>query len=333
MTRVAWRFISLLVLLGGAAGGAALAVPPVGAGVSFTVGPALLDLTAPPGASGTHELTVHNTGDVSLAATITVEPVAAVAEDHSATAWIAVSPTEIILDPDARQGIAVAVAVPEDVASGGRYARVMITTAAAESGNNAAAIAGQLGMGVLLTVAGDGELIRTAEVAKFAPVLEADGRIGFRALVHNTGNVHLLPHGAIEVGEPGEGSIGTLELKETPPHLPGATMVLASHGSLPLPPDKPFDASLTVTYADGNEERQAEAATTFSVDPMLALTDAMVCENLDRGPTVRVGLQNEGPWGWCRQRRLRSNRPAVSRSVAARWPIRRLPGQERPRNL
>lgn len=297
MTRKGRRCITLLCLVAVTVGGAVHAAPPVGAGVSFTVGPALLDLTASPGASGTHELTVRNTGDVPLAATVVVEPVLDLAEDHSAVSWLSVSPAEIKVEPAAEQEIAVAVTVPDASASGGRYAKVVITTEAGEPGENAAAIAGQLGVGVLVTVDGEGELIRAAEVAKFAPVLEADGRVGFRALVRNSGNVHLVPRGEIHVAEPGEAAAGKLDLKETTPHLPGATVVRASHGSLPLAPGTPYDATLDVVYLDGEEERHAEAATTFTVDPSLTLTNASLCENLDRGPTLRVGLLNEGTIG------------------------------------
>jgi len=299
MVCISRRLIISLLVAGIVAGGAALAARPVAAGVSFTVGPALLDLSATPGATGTHELTVSNTGDVPLAANVAVESIPEVPEDHTAASWLSVSPSEIVLDLDAQQRIAVEIEVPEDSASGGRYARITITTSAdaADPGDNAAAIAGQVGVGVLLTVEGDGELIRAAEVTKFAPVLEADGRIGFRALVRNTGNVHLLPRGTIEVREPGNAAFGTLELKETTPHLPGATVLLASHGSLPLPPDTPYDARLAVTYAHGDEQQHTEAAASFRVDAALALAAATLCENLDRGPTMRVGLQNEGTVG------------------------------------
>jgi len=64
-----------------------------------------------------------------------------------------------------------------------------------------------------------------------------------------------------------------------------------------LAPGTPYDATLDVVYLDGEEERHAEAATKFTVDPSLTLTNASLCENLDRGPTLRVGLLNEGTIG------------------------------------
>ena len=196
MTRMARRFrCSVVVALLYGVAGVAWSAPPVGAGVSFTVGPALLDLSAAPGATGQHELIVRNTGDQPLTATVAVEPLATVPGDRSAAAWLSASPAEVRLDPGGAQAIVVDVAVPDEIETGGHYARVTITTEAPETGGNAAAIAGQVSVGVLVTVEGSGELVRAAEVAAFAPVLEADGRVGFRALLHNAGNVHLLPRG------------------------------------------------------------------------------------------------------------------------------------------
>ncbi len=286
-----------VVLLGG---GVVSAVTPSAASaaeIALTVGPALLDLTATPGASGHHELTVANTGGDPLHASVAVEPVAGLDEEHSAVPWLSVSPAEVRLDSGTEQQVAVAIDVPDGLASGGRYAKVTITTTAPEIDGNAAAVAGQVGVGVLVTVEGDGELTRAVEIAQFAPVLEVDGRIGFRTLLHNDGNVHLLPRGEIAVRPADGDTLGALDLKQSTPHLPGTTTLLAAHGSLPLAPDTTYEADLTVSYEDGGETHHAEATSSFSLDPALTIASATLCENLDRGPTLRVALRNDGTIG------------------------------------
>lgn len=54
---------------------------------------------------------------------------------------------------------------------------------------------------ILIEVEGEGDLIRTAAIERFAPVLESDGRVGFRALVKSTGNTYVVAKGTIEIDQ------------------------------------------------------------------------------------------------------------------------------------
>lgn len=203
------------------------------------------------------------------------------------------------LEPGEQETVTIGIAVPDRVDSGGYYARISFTTLNEDLSANAAALAGQLGVGLMLTIEGDGEIVRDGEITRFAPVLEADGRIGFRMEVLNNGNVHLIaPAGNVVVTYADGAALGSLDFPETLPLLPGAQSILASHGSLPLTPGASYIANGAFTFKDGSDEGVTMTASTeFTAEALLSLAATTVCENLDRGPSLNVTLQNESQLG------------------------------------
>jgi hypothetical protein len=272
---------------------------PAHADLGFSVIPGLIDLQATPGATGSQEIVVSNTGTEAFTASVIIEPVASAPVERSAVGWLTASTDFVELEPGEEETVTIGIVVPDGVASGGYYARVSFTTLNEDVTANSAALAGQLGVGLLLTIEGGGAITREGRITQFAPVLEADGRIGFRMQVVNDGNTHLIaPSGAVTVTLAGGSPFGSLELLELPPLLPGAEAMLVSQGSLPLTDGGDFRADATFTYQDGSEDGATlTASTSFTISPELTLAAASVCENLDRGPTLAVTLQNEGELG------------------------------------
>jgi hypothetical protein len=287
------RLVPVLALLAGLAA-AGLAPAPAAAVISLSVAPALVELEATPGGAGTQSLTVSNGGDKPIDLAIAVEPYKTAVGPLSAVDWLSVEPTSLRLAPDEDQEVTVAIAVPDDLEAGGRYAAVSFTTGASAAGGTGAAMAGKIGIPFFVAVDGEGGLTRRAELERFAPVLTHDGRVAFAALLVNSGNLHLRPAGAIEILNADGSPLGRLDFQQTTAILPGTRELLVSQGSVPLPPGPTYRAVAKLEYGDGES---LAADVEFRPEPLLSLSAASVCENLDRGPTVRLGLRNDGGLG------------------------------------
>jgi len=296
--RIASIVLSLTLLLGL---GAQLAAP-ARAQVSIGVGPSLVELAAKPGATGEQPIAVTNGGSAPIELTVAVEPYRGVTGDASAVDWLTADPPSLRLEPGEQRTVTVRIAIPRGLPSGGRYAMVTVTTGGqTTAGQAGTAIAGKLGVPFLIAVDGKGELTREVSVDHFAPVLEPDGRVGFLALLRNEGNLHVVAEGAIEVSRSDGSPLGRLELPQTMAILPGRDQLLSAYGSLPLAADATFAATATIEYG---AEQPATAEVAFGMRPALDIVALGVCENLDRGPTLRLTLRNEGDLGLLPQARL-----------------------------
>jgi hypothetical protein len=271
---------------------------PASAEVTIAVSPALLELDGSAGGRGDVEVTVSNNGDEPFEIVTAVEPLQDLVDDRSAVEWSSVEPSRLRLEPGEDRTARLTLAIPDDVASGGRYATVAFSTVA--PGENAGtAVSGRILVPVLLTVEGRGDLTRLPVLERAALFLEADGTLGVRAQVRNDGNAHVPIAGDAEVAIPGTDRPGRMSVAMGRV-LPGTTRVYAGDSSLTLPLGATYDVSLTLGVpADQEALGVPDIHRTFSASaiPELVLEDPRVCENADRGPTVTVGLDAEGDLG------------------------------------
>ncbi|HET8524274.1 MAG TPA: hypothetical protein VFL82_13650 [Thermomicrobiales bacterium] len=271
----------------------ALGAVPTRAAVSLTVSPALIELDAKPGGKGAQAVTITNGGDAPLDLAVAVEPYRSATGDQSATGWLTVEPAALTVEPGQQGSVTVTITVPKKLKSGGRYAAVSSTTKP-NGGGNGAAMAGKIGVPFMIAVKGSGKLTEKATLAQFAPVMAPDGRIAFAALVRNTGNLHLRPTGEIDLTRAGGGSLGKIAFQSSVAILPGTDGLLVSESSVPLPSGASYRAEAVLEYG-GNSPLKRDV--TFAPKPALAVAGTSVCENLDRGPTMRVHLRNDGTLG------------------------------------
>ncbi len=264
---------------------------PARADISFSVTPALNDLVATPGASGEQIITLTNSGSAALDISIIVEDSAAAAPERSAVSWLSLEDLSVQVEPGEQRDIRVGIDVPKETPSGGYYAKVTFTTGSADTADNSAAISGQLSVGMLLTINGKEEIVRKASIARFAPLLDGDGRVSFQMVVESAGNVHIIPGKAdVDVRNADGSPLGKLDFDGTIPILPGNSATLTTHGSLPLTLDGTYQAVASFSYGD----ETISSTVDFSVAPSLAIAGVSVCENLDRGPTFGIDLNNDG---------------------------------------
>lgn len=280
-------------------GAAVLAAAPVRADVAIQVSPVLIELSGNAGAEGRQDITVRNNGSDAFGVTVSIDPVPNLPADASAVDWLRVEPQQFDLQPGTEAVVTVSIEVPAGITSGGRYANVSFQTGPVSSatdagGGNRASMSGRLVTSFLIVVNGAGKLVQKAEISRFAPVLEPDGRISFLALLRNAGNVHLQNlEGTITIKDSAGKKIASVDLGPTTPVLPGIERMVGSQVSLPLPAGKEYESTLTLRYGPKQKSKDTAKAR-FAIRPALTMGPATVCENLDRGPTVRLEFANTG---------------------------------------
>ena len=267
----------------------------VEAQVSIGVSPSIIELSSKPGGTGDQVLQISSQVDSVTPVTIEVAPFPGLDEKYSAVEWIALDVTEIDLGPQSAEAVAFTVNIPSDAETGGAYAQILITTTTGDGTQ----IGGQLAVGVLFEIDGDGEFRRELTPNHFAPTLEPDGRIGFRAELANTGNTLAFLHGQMELDAAGDRDASASLQVQTTRLLPSITADVTSEGTLPLPAGSEWSSVTTIYPGDPAEIedlKPIEIVSQFTVDPQLAVAGS-ICENLDTGPTVTLDLGNTGSIG------------------------------------
>jgi hypothetical protein len=297
------RIPSILMVL--VTGAALVGAAPVHAEIGIAVAPALIELEGDAGQAGSVDITVSNRGDEPFDAVTAIDVFEGMIDERSAVTWSTLTPKRFRLEPGASGTATYRVEIPRDAVSGGRYAELSFAAApipnqADPSPAAASAIAGRIVIPVLLTVHGEGELDRTTELTRSGLFLEPDGRLGVRAEVANSGNVHVPLIGRVEVTGEQLATPATLDI-QLGRVLPGTSRTYAPDSTLPLLPDATYHVTVDMGVPD------SENATTFEptlrgesdvmATPSLTLTGLAICERLDGPPDVTLTLTNEGSLG------------------------------------
>lgn len=272
---------------------------PASAQVSLSVAPAFLELEGDAGDTGSIEIDVTNKGDEPFDAVTAVTSFQGMAGDRSLLDWSAVAPERLTIAPGDAGTVTFSLAIPEDATSGGRYAAITITTVP-ETGDNTAAVAGQVVVPVFIAVRGGGDLEATSELGRSALFLEADGRLGARVEIVGTGNVHVPFVGEVAVTDDANGIDAKLAI-DAGRVLPGTTRTYATATTLPLPLDRSYHVTIAMGTPDEAERMTGEPVHTAELDVEatagMALDGASVCETLDGGPRVAAILRSDGTLG------------------------------------
>lgn len=272
---------------------------PASAQVSLSVAPAFLELEGDAGDTGMIEIDVTNKGDEPFDVVTAMAPFQGMAGDRSLLDWSTVGPQHLTIAPGEAGIIDFSLALPDDAPAGGRYAAITVTTVP-ESGENTAAVAGQVVVPVFVTIRGDGDLNAASELGRSALFLEADGRLGARVEVTATGNVHVPFVGEVTVTDDEHAVDASLAI-DAGRVLPGTTRTYATATTLPLPLDRTYHVSIAMGTPDDAERMTGDpvhtADLTVEATAGLALDGSSICETLDGGPQVATSLHSAGSLG------------------------------------
>lgn len=307
---------------------ALLGVSPASAEISLGVTPAVLDLAAPAGGSGSVEVRVDNDGSDAFEVTTSVfeldnDPVL-----PSAVAWSEVTPKRLRVEPGDTGVLTLALDVPRKTAPGGHYAALSIATAPLsdeQEGPNAAGVAGRIVVPVLIAVSSDDRVTPEAVplLERSALFLQSDGSLVARADIHNHGGTHIALQGEAQVRRPNDGPTDDpLFSAEIPVGrvLPETTRTHSAFTSFRLAPDSLYDVSLKLGETDGGRYHGAPLIDdTFRVRTTadVSLDDLALCSTPDGTMAPSVSILNEGALGVSPSVAFWVEAPGVGRVAAA----------------
>ena len=118
---------------------------------------------------------------------------------YSLASWVKMSKEGITLKPNESAALNFTINVPKDAEAGGRYAGILFGTSPPQASGNQIAISNKVGSLILVRINGDAkeeanlkEFTTPKNFYEYPPV-------DFVVRVENTGNVHVIPKGTIEV--------------------------------------------------------------------------------------------------------------------------------------
>lgn len=130
--------------------------------------------------------------------------------------WVKLDPTPIVLEPQGRKEITITVDVPADAAPGGHYGIVAFSSKPPSSGTDKPQVAITQGIGTLLLVRIEGEIVESAAISAFTTVAKTNRLpVSFAAAYQNTGNIHLKPQGNITITSMTNKVVATIAVNAT----------------------------------------------------------------------------------------------------------------------
>lgn len=180
---------------------------------ALTISPPSIEFTVQPGKQAEFIVKLYNEGTEKQtlymnATTFTSGPADGIPQyDFSVpkediATWIKLESKAIVLEPQGRQEVTVAVNVPADAAPGGHYGIVAFSSSPATADAAAKPQIGiTQGIGTLLLVRVEGEVVESAQLTSFlTPATKFNHLpVTFTTVYQNTGNIHLKPAGAITI--------------------------------------------------------------------------------------------------------------------------------------
>lgn len=119
--------------------------------------------------------------------------------------WISL-PDQIDVEENVEVEVAYTVSIPEDARPGGHYGTVFVLQELGRDDDGAVGMVAKVGALIILKV--DGDIVEEAELTGFdiAEQSEEAGNLDFEVFIKNSGNVHVVPYGKIEIKD-SEGNI------------------------------------------------------------------------------------------------------------------------------
>lgn len=130
--------------------------------------------------------------------------------------WVKLEPAPIVLEPQGRKEVTITVNVPADAAPGGHYGIVAFSSKPPSTGADKPQVAITQGIGTLLLVRIEGEVVESAVISAFSTVAKTNRLpITFATTYQNTGNIHLKPSGNITVTSMFKKLVATIPVNAT----------------------------------------------------------------------------------------------------------------------
>ncbi len=239
--------------------------------LGISAAPSPVEMTFAPGDVASREVTVFNQVRHPIRISASVEQYREGAGGPSAVDWLTVEPGSFLVAGYGERTVTVTVEAPEgELPSGGWYAAVAFDAVSMDPLQDTGTTTAATVVPFLVALDGRGRLLRGTAVDWFAPVLEPNGLVTFRAQLVNRGNIHFVADGFVEIN----GSYGLVA---------GPAVALTLGDS--------YTATATFSYG-GTAHLTAGAE--FTATPVLTVSGLRAVESPGLPMGIVVTLENEG---------------------------------------
>lgn len=118
---------------------------------------------------------------------------------YSLASWVKISTEGITLKPNESAALNFTINVPKNAEPGGRYAGILFGTSPPQTSGTQIAISNKVGSLILVRVSGDAKESATLKEFSTESNFYEYPPVDFVVRVENTGNVHVIPKGTIEI--------------------------------------------------------------------------------------------------------------------------------------
>jgi len=194
---------------------------------------------------------------------------------YSLASWITISTQGITLEPKESAALNFTINVPKNAEAGGHYAGILFGTTAPATTGTGVAISNKVGSLVLVRVAGDAKEIATLKEFSTPKNSYEKGPVDFIVRVQNSGSVHVIPKGTIEIKNIFGRSVASLNVNDKNGNvLPDSVRRFDKESdNLSWKPDGftfgRYKADLLLTY--GSPAKTLAGSVTFWVVPWVQL--------------------------------------------------------------
>lgn len=130
--------------------------------------------------------------------------------------WVKLDPAPIVLEPQGRKEVTITVNVPADAAPGGHYGIVAFSSKPPSSGTDTPQVAITQGIGTLLLVRIEGNVVESATISAFSTAARTNRLpVAFATTYQNTGNIHLKPSGELTITSMTKKVVATIPVNAT----------------------------------------------------------------------------------------------------------------------
>ncbi|MEK7640012.1 MAG: hypothetical protein AAB424_02655 [Patescibacteria group bacterium] len=193
---------------------------------AITISPPSIEFTVQPGNQAEFIVKLYNEGAEKQelfmnATTFTSGPEEGIpvydfsAPKEDIATWVKLDAASIVLEPQGRKEVTVAIDVPADAAPGGHYGVVAFSSnPPTAAGAEKPQVAISQGIGTLLLVRIEGDVVESAQVSSFSLGGTKLNHlpITFTTVFQNTGNIHLKPTGNITITGMSKKVVATLPM-------------------------------------------------------------------------------------------------------------------------
>lgn len=244
--------------------------------VTLGISPQLLDVTANPGETLSNTFRLTNGSEDTINIRVTPknftprgeEGAVDLTEDRTSFSladWLEVDPLTVTILPNQTQDFNVDIVVPSNAEPGSHFGSVVFQTIPPEQEGASALVSQEIAPVILVRIAGD--TTESAEIEEFKTekgFYSNQTNINLVSRIKNTGNVHFMPNGKIQIKNMFGNEVANIDLDRRNV-LPDSIRQITNNWAVDGFTMGRYTATLTIVFGEDNEIQTAQ--TSFIIFP------------------------------------------------------------------